>query len=148
MKPFLLLIAFCVPCAAAIAEFPASQPYPGITYSHQIRENPAQSLHVITVNLSDARVTVRLTPAGPDPDGDGEWQTTLQPVRAIADREKFAIAVNASFFEIPKAGSEIAEEKAERSGAPATTVPVAAGGDRTGGWGKTVGWGVADGRLW
>jgi exopolysaccharide biosynthesis protein len=148
MRRSLLLIALCLTCFAARGEFPTSQPYPGVTYSHQTRENPAQSLYVVTVNLADPHVKVRLTPAGADPDGDGEWQTTLQPVRAIAEREKFDVAVNASFFEIPKAGGEIAEEKAERSGAPATTVPVAAGGYRTGVWSKSVGWAMTDGRLW
>src|SRR3954447_4792260 len=110
----LLLIALSLFCTAARGQFPASQPYPGVTYSHLTRDDPAQSLYVVTIDLADPHVKVRLTPAGADPDGDGEWQTTLQPVRAIAEREKFAVAVNASFFEIQKAGSEIAEEKAER----------------------------------
>ena len=38
--------------------------------------------------------------AGPDPDGDGPWQTTLEPTSQVARREGFAAAVNAGFFRV------------------------------------------------
>jgi exopolysaccharide biosynthesis protein len=70
------------------------------------------------------------------------------PVREIAQREAFDIAINASYFEIPKPKSgEIAEEKSERAGAPATTVPTTSAGYRAGVWSKTVGWAMSDGYL-
>ena len=81
------------------------------------------------------------------------------PVRDIAQREGFDVAVNASYFAItrPKGAGEIAEEKAERSGAPPTTMPATTAatkttsdspGYRAGVWSKTVGWAMTDGKLW
>src|SRR5439155_17799684 len=110
--------------ALSRGEFPASGPYPGVSYSHETRADPPQSIYVVTVDLNDPKVQVHVAPAGSDPDGAEEWQTTLMPVRDIAAREGFDIAVNASYFAIarPKDAGEIAEEKAERSG-PSASAP-------------------------
>src|SRR5436190_9852851 len=104
-----LLLSFC---GVARGEFPTSQPYPGITYAHEARTDPPQSVFVVTVDLADPNVSVRVAPGGDDPDGPGEWQTTLMPVRDIAQREGFDVAVNASYFAItrPKGAGDIAEE--------------------------------------
>jgi len=143
----------------ARAEFPTSQPYRGVNYAHVTIDDPKlpQSIYVVTVDLRDPHVHVRLAPGGADPDGPaGEWQTTLMNVRDVAAREKFDVAVNASFFEItrPKDGGEIAEEKSEKAAAAsgrataATTAPTTNVGYRAGVWSKSVGWSMTDGRLW
>jgi exopolysaccharide biosynthesis protein len=132
------------------AEFPASQPCPGVTYSHETRSDPPQSIFIVTVDLNNPDVKIHVAPAGPDPDGAGEWQTTLMTVRDIASRERFDVAVNASYFAItiPKGAGEIAEEKAERAGAPVSTAPTTNAGYRAGAWAKSVGWAMSDGNLW
>src|SRR5262245_20180161 len=102
-------------CAFSFAEFPTTRPYPGVTYVHEMHDDPPQSVYVVTLDLADPNVSVRVAPGGADPDGDGQWQTTLMTVRDIAQREHFDIAVNASFFAVTRPGGagEIAEEKAE-----------------------------------
>jgi exopolysaccharide biosynthesis protein len=159
MHRILVLTALLTLATFARAEFPTSQPYHGVTYSHVAIDDPKlpQSIYIITVDLRDPNVKVRLSPGGEDPDGSaGEWQTTLMTVRDVAKREHFDVAVNASFFEItrPKGAGEIAEETSEKAAAasgkatPAPTAPTTNVGYRAGVWSKSVGWSMTDGKLW
>jgi exopolysaccharide biosynthesis protein len=72
--------------------------FPPVVYRHIVSRHPRLAIYVVTVNLSDSRISVRVTRGGPDPDGDGPWTTTLEPVSEIAGRENFDIAVNGDFF--------------------------------------------------
>ena len=56
-------------------------------------------LHIVQIDLSDPRISIYAVRAGgADPDGDGEWQTTLAPTSVAARREDFAVAINANYF--------------------------------------------------
>jgi exopolysaccharide biosynthesis protein len=103
---------------------------------------------VLAVDLADPDVSMSLATAGPDPDWDGPWQTTLRPVREIAERERFDIAINASYFEITRGTTTqpIPEEAAERGGVPATQ-PAQQGAYVYDVWASNVGWTMIDGRL-
>src|SRR5687768_16833841 len=83
-------------------ESQSAQPYPEVRYERQIKANPAQQLYVVRVDLTDPDVEVRVAPGGVDPDGAGEYQTTLQTLSTIAERERFEVAVNGDFFSIKK----------------------------------------------
>jgi exopolysaccharide biosynthesis protein len=85
----------------ALAEFPTSQPFRAVSYAHEKRTGLYMSLYVVRVDLTDPRVKMRIVSAGEDPDGSGPWRTTLMTVREIAERERFDVAINASFFSIP-----------------------------------------------
>jgi exopolysaccharide biosynthesis protein len=131
------------------ADFPTTQPFPYVAYEHVVRHDPDESIYLVTIDLTNPKVRARVAPAGPDPDGPGEWQTTLMPVREIAQREHFDVAINGSFFAITRPTSTpIAEEQAEKSGAPAATLPAQVAGYRVGLWAKSVGWTMTDGKLW
>jgi hypothetical protein len=82
-------------CASARQQHVSSSP---VFYQHIVRRHPNMAIYAVTVDLSDARVSVRVARGGPDPDGDGPWTTTLEPVSEIASREGFDIAVNGDFF--------------------------------------------------
>lgn len=69
-----------------------------VVYQHIVRHHPNIALHIVTVDLGDPRVAVRVARGGLDPDGDGPWTTTLEPTSEIAGREGFDIAVNGDFF--------------------------------------------------
>ena len=84
---------------ACSAQVPATQPWPGVSCVHEQQPDPPESVFVVKIDLTKPDVAIRVAPGGPDPDGPGPWQTTLQPVSAIAQREGLDIAVNASFFE-------------------------------------------------
>ena len=101
------------------AAAPATQPYKPISWTHEQRHDPDMSVYVATIDLTDPSVHIRVSPGGADPDGKGEWQTTLMTVKQIAEREKFELAINASFFAVNRPASQpIAEEQAEKSGKP------------------------------
>jgi exopolysaccharide biosynthesis protein len=119
-------------CSQTRAEFPTSQPFSGVRYWHESRAEPAMSLYVVQVDLKNPDVKLRLSPAGPDPDGDGEWQTVLMPPSEIAKREAFDICINASFF----SARQTQDVEGEKSGFVA------------GKWSKPVGLAMTDGRLW
>lgn len=121
----LLVIIWLAFALTARAQFPTTQPYPSTTYTHEQRKNPEMSLHVVTIDLWDPDVAVRLAMAGDDPDGDGPWQTTLLPVSRIAQRERFDIAVNASFYEIIGGTTNYRPDV----------------------WASSVGWTMSDGRF-
>ncbi len=79
-------------------EFPR-RPYAGVTYSVETKTNPPQQIYEVIVDLTRSGTVVRVARGGPDPDGDGPWQTTLMQPTKIADREKFDVVVNGDFFE-------------------------------------------------
>ena len=141
-----LFLSLTYLCSVAHADFPTTHPYQPIEFHHELRVNPIESIYIVTIDLTDPRVSIRLSPAGADPDGPGPWETTLMPVNDIAAREHFDIAINASFFSINR--SNIAEEKAETSGKPATSLPAHQIGYVAGAWAKNVGSTMTDGKLW
>src|SRR4051812_45043723 len=69
-----------------------------VRYRHIERQSPPMHIHVLTVDLTDPRVRVRVCPGGDDPDGAGPWQTTLATVRDNAERNHLYCAVNGNFF--------------------------------------------------
>src|SRR3982751_6337658 len=96
---FVLSAALLV-TSVALAEVKLPEhPVPGTTYEYVHRDDGPQTIFIVKVDLTDPKVKVRVAPGGPDPDGPGEWQTTLQPASAIAKREGFDVTINASFFE-------------------------------------------------
>jgi exopolysaccharide biosynthesis protein len=71
---------------------------PGIVCYSEVSTNPPQRLFVAQVDLTNPHLHLRVAPGGPDPDGDGEWVTTLMEPTKVADREHFLLVVNGDFF--------------------------------------------------
>jgi exopolysaccharide biosynthesis protein len=92
----LLGLIFTICCLASPNIAPA-QDSP-VTYRHIVRRSPNFSIHVVTINLADPRVTIRVVGGGPVPDDKAPWVTTLLPPTEIANREHFDIAINGDFF--------------------------------------------------
>jgi len=105
---------------------------PGITCSSEIQTNPPQRLFIAGVDLTNPHLHLRVTRGGPDPDGSGEWKTTLMKPTRIADREHFSFVVNGDFF--------LAKNVQDAEGARA--------GYRTGQWARTEGPAMTDGQTW
>jgi uncharacterized Zn-binding protein involved in type VI secretion len=96
LRGFLLSLLFSG--CTAVRE-PNTSPAAPIEYQHIVRRDPNYSIHVVSINLKDPRVTVQVDRGGPDPDGDGPWLTTLLPTSEIAERDKYDVAINGDFFE-------------------------------------------------
>jgi exopolysaccharide biosynthesis protein len=119
----------------ALAEFPTPRPYPAVRYEHQEVKSPIpQKIFVAAIDLTNPSVQVRVARGGEDPDGDGEWQTTLMQPTKIADREKFDVVVNGDFFAAynTKDAEGAAAQKQFVGGRPA----------------KVIGPAVTDGKCW
>lgn len=118
--------------AFARGDFPGEKPYPGITYHSETRKDPAMKLFWVEIDVADPHVRLRVSPGGPDPDGEGKFQTTLMPTSAIAQREHFDLAVNGDFFQAQKQEGGLA-------------IP---GGYRANQWALVEGPAVSDGKVW
>lgn len=71
---------------------------PGIVCFSEVLTDPPQRLSVARVDLTNPHLHFRVSQGGPDPDGPGEWKTTLMEPTRIADREHFSVVVNGDFF--------------------------------------------------
>ena len=93
------LVVLCAfPVACAFANFPTSQPYPGVTYRLLEIKNPLNRIHVLTIELHNPAIHFIVAKGSPEPSTDG-YETTLLGPLAIADREHFEIVINGDFFE-------------------------------------------------
>jgi hypothetical protein len=90
-----ILLMILTPPPATTRALPANP----IEHRHVARRDPPLHMHVVTIDLTDPRVRLRVCRGGDDPDGpDGPWQSSLQTVREVAAREKLHVAINANFF--------------------------------------------------
>jgi hypothetical protein len=129
---WLWLVVWALSAAAARAEFPTTQPYPEVRYVHQVFDDPPQQIHVVSIDLADPDVAIRVAPGGPDPDGPGQWQTTLLVPSVVATRENFDVVVNGDFF----SAKQVKDAEGKSSGYV------------TGIWASALGPAVTDGKTW
>ena len=95
----LTALLFCLLTAISPAEVSVTNhPFPGILCYSETRLQPPTRLFVAEIELTNPAVRLRVSRGGPDPDGPGEWQTTLMQPTKIAAREKFDLVVNGDFF--------------------------------------------------
>lgn len=129
----LIMMLSCAPVFSGPAEISAtSRPFPGVTYYSETRTNPPNRLFVAEVDLTNPNIHVRVARGGPDPDGPGQWQTTLMLPTEVAAREKFDLVVNGDFF----VAHNVKDAEGKKSGY------------RAGQWASVVGAAVTDGKIW
>jgi hypothetical protein len=126
-----LLLALLMPLAGR-AEFPSSQPFPGITYGHAERRDPPEMLYWVVVDLTNPAISLRVSPAGADPDGPGPYQTTLMRPSDIAARDGLDVVVNGDFF--------AAKGVQDAEGSKSRYAP--------GQWAYVIGPAATDGKIW
>jgi len=112
MKSKLFILSLLLLPLVARAEAPSGpveRPYKSVVYKHEKLTTHSsdkdgkpvdwpQEVFAAFVDLTDPNVHVRVSRGGEDPDGPGEWQTTLMPPTKVAEREGFDIVVNGDFF--------------------------------------------------
>jgi hypothetical protein len=106
-----MLVLLLAGTALAAPSRSTTRPYPGVTYTHEIRENPPLHLHIVTIDLANPRIHLRVRPAGPAPKAGAPWTTTLLTPSVVAERDGLDVAVNGDFFvskeRIPILGREV-----------------------------------------
>ena len=119
-------------CFSAESQIVTNCQLPGIVCFSEVRINPPQRLFVARVDLTNPRLHLRVAPGGPDPDGPGEWETTLMEPTRIAEREHFSLVVNGDFF--------LAKSVRDSEGTNSHY--------RAGQWARTVDPAMSDGQTW
>jgi exopolysaccharide biosynthesis protein len=90
------MVNFISPARGEIST--TNRPFSGIAIYSEMRTNPPTRLRVAEIDLTNPKLHLRVAPGGPDPDGNGKWETTLMVPTKIAEREKFDLVVNGDFF--------------------------------------------------
>jgi exopolysaccharide biosynthesis protein len=124
------LLHFSLPARAEISA--TNEILPGIFIHSDTRTNPPTRLFLAEIDLANAKIHLHVAPGGPDPDGDGKWETTLLEPTKIAAREHFDFIVNGDFF--------IARGVNDGEGTNAAF--------RAGQWALTEGPAMTDGKTW
>ena len=129
----LLLVVLLDFIRSANAEISVTnEPVPGIFIHWETRTNPPTRLYVAEFDLTNPRLHLHVVPGGPDPDGDGKWETTLMEPTKIAARENFSFVINGDFFD----ARSVKDAEGTNSGYHA------------GQWALTVGPAMTDGKTW
>ncbi len=125
MKAKLLILSLLVLPLVARAEAPTGpveRPYKSVVYKHETFNTTSQDkdgkpvvypqqVFAAFVDLSDPNVSVRVERGGDDPDGPGEWQTTLMPPSKVAEREGFDVIVNGDFYAVHREKGDDGKEQ-------------------------------------
>ena len=125
-------LAFAAGLCTGMSDCVTNHPFQGIAIYAETRSDPPTRLFVAEIDLHDPHIQLRVAPGGPDPDGSGEWQTTLMRPTSIAAREGFDLVVNGDFFK--------ARAIRDAEGANSTY--------RSGVWAAVNGPTVTDGKIW
>lgn len=132
-----LVLLVIVGTSAARAREYRQQLRRGVEYVYDERQNPPQRVYTVIIELSKSGAEIDVAGGGPDPDGEGEWETVLKPVPTIVKNERFDIAVNGDFFSY--LGGKDAEgpeaQKLFKNGTPAAVSGAAASDGKV--WSKT-----------
>lgn len=124
----LLVTAFCAHGEIS----PTNEVLPGVRIYSETRTNPPTHFFVAEVDLKNPQLHLRVSRGGPDPDGDGIWQTTLLQPTKIAEREKFDFVINGDFF--------VAKHVKDAEGTNS--------GYRADQWASVLGPAMTDGQTW
>ena len=116
---------------ASAAEVSTTRPFPGIILERTVLSDPPLRFYVVTVDLADPRIHLKVSRGGNGPHLAAPWETTLLPVSRMAQRDGLSVAVNGNLF----ASRDSLEILGRR-------VPYFLGN-----WARTCGWAMSDGRL-
>jgi Phosphodiester glycosidase len=130
LVPLLWSLALTCSCRGDVSA--TNHPYSGVAWYSITRAEPPTRMFVAEIDLTNPRIQIRVSPGGPDPDGDGPWQTTLMPPTRIAARERMDLVVNGDFFR--------ARGIKDTEGTNSTY--------RAEAWSTVVGPAATDGRIW
>jgi exopolysaccharide biosynthesis protein len=111
------------------ADEPATRP---IAYRHEVRTDPPMQLHILTVDLTNPAVHVKVSHGGTDPALTDPWETTLMTVSEIAQRDGLAAAVNGNYFAARDSRTVMGRQVSYYSG----------------NWARSLGWAMSDGVLY
>jgi hypothetical protein len=126
-----VLSAILLSASLCAADTTTTRPLPGITLERIVWTDPLVRFFIVTVDLTNPRIHLKVSRGGSDPGLTPPWNATLMPVSQIAQRDNLAVAINGNLFEC-KDYQWIMGHK----------LPYFEGN-----WAKVSGWAMSDGSL-
>ena len=84
--------------SAARAAVSTTRPMPGVTLERVVQDDPPLKYFVVSVNLDDPRVHLKVMRGSGTAHLTAPWETTLMPVSQMAERDGVSVAVNGNLF--------------------------------------------------
>jgi exopolysaccharide biosynthesis protein len=97
-RVFCGLIATLLTASGAPATVSTTRPMPGVTFERIVESDPPLKYYVVSVDLSDPRVHLKVLRGSGDAHLTPPWETRLMPVSQMAERDGTSIAVNGNLF--------------------------------------------------
>ncbi len=97
-RVFCGLIAVLYIASAARAAVSTTRPMPGVTLERVVQDDPPLKYFVVSVNLDDPRVHLKVMRGSGTAHLTAPWETTLMPVSQMAERDGVSVAVNGNLF--------------------------------------------------
>lgn len=126
------IFALCLTCSLCAARDSTTRPWPGITLDRCVQSDPPTRYFVVTVDLTDPRIHLKVSRGGSSAKLTPPWETTLMPVSKMAQRDGLTLAINGNLFASKDAPIFL--------GRP---VPYFLGN-----WARCCGWAMTDGKLY
>ena len=92
------LLAVCLFAPRGVAEVSTTRPMPGIALERDIQTDPPMRFYVVTVDLTNPRIHLKVSRAGDWQHLPRPWEAALMPVSEMADRDGLSVAVNGNLF--------------------------------------------------
>jgi len=81
------------------ADTSTTRPMPGITFERDIQTDPPTRFYVVTVDLTNPRIHLKVSRAGDWAHLPRPWEVKLMTVSEMAQRDGLSVAVNGNLFE-------------------------------------------------
>lgn len=126
---FFLLTAMGSRCRGQIS---TTRPWPGITIDRFIETNPPTRYFIVTIDLTNPRIHLKVSRGSGNAKIAPPWETSLLPVAQMAQRDGLTLAVNGNLF------------------ASKNAIPILGHEDPyfLGNWARCCGWAMSDGNLY
>jgi phosphodiester glycosidase len=93
------LIVIWLFAPASVADVSTTRPMPGIALERDVQTNPPMRFYVVTVDLTNPRIHLKVSRAGDWQHLPRPWEVKLMTVSEMAQRDGLSIAVNGNLFE-------------------------------------------------
>jgi hypothetical protein len=125
------LIAIWFFAPTSFADVSTTRPMPGIALERDVQTDPPLRFYVVSVDLTNPRVHLKVSRAGDWQHLPRPWEVKLAPVSEMADRDGLGVAVNGNLFQCRGSESILG-----------VNFPYFWGN-----WARTCGWAMSDGLL-
>jgi hypothetical protein len=125
------IILILLSASSAFADVSTTRPMPGISLEQDVQTNPPMRFYVVTVDLTNPRIHLKVSRAGEWQHLPPPWEVQLMPVSEMAQRDGLSVAVNGNLFECRLSASILG-----------INFPYFWGN-----WARTSGWAMSDGLL-